>query len=43
LLIRKQNEFRAVEELTSVLRTYDPDDPVKYDFALSGLGVPDGF
>jgi uncharacterized protein (TIGR02757 family) len=39
LLERKQNDFRAVDELTSVLRLFDPDDPVKYDFALFGLGV----
>jgi uncharacterized protein (TIGR02757 family) len=39
LLKRTQNDWRAVEELTGVLRTFDPDDPVKYDFALFGLGV----
>lgn len=39
LLKRKQNDFKAVEELTSVLRQFDPSDPVKYDFALFGLGV----
>jgi uncharacterized protein (TIGR02757 family) len=39
LLKRKQNDFRAVDELTSVLRSFDPADPVKYDFALFGLGV----
>ncbi len=39
LLQRKQNDWKAVEELTSALRTFDPDDPVKYDFALFGLGV----
>jgi uncharacterized protein (TIGR02757 family) len=39
LLERKQNDFRAVEELTSVLRLFDSEDPVKYDFALFGLGV----
>jgi len=43
LLKRKQNDFKAVEELTSVLRHFDPDDPVKYDFALFGLGVSEGF
>jgi uncharacterized protein (TIGR02757 family) len=39
LLTRKQNDWKAVEELTSVLREFDPADPVKYDFALFGLGV----
>lgn len=39
LLIRKQNDWQAVEEITSVLRSMDPKDPVKYDFALFGLGV----
>ncbi len=39
LLERKQNDWKAVEQLTAVLRDFDPDDPVKYDFALFGLGV----
>ncbi len=39
LLIRKQNDWRAVEELTQKLKEFDPDDPVKYDFALFGMGV----
>ena len=39
LLTRKQNDWKAVEELTSVLRMFDPEDPVKYDFALFGAGV----
>ena len=39
LLVRKQNDWKAVEELTAALRTFDPADPVKYDFALFGLGV----
>jgi uncharacterized protein (TIGR02757 family) len=39
LLERKQDDWRAVEELTEVLRKFDPHDPVKYDFALFGLGV----
>lgn len=38
LLLRKQNDRRAVEELTSLLREFDPDDPIKYDFALFSLG-----
>ncbi|NCT94354.1 MAG: TIGR02757 family protein [Chitinophagaceae bacterium] len=39
LLDRKQTDWLAAEELTSYLRTLDPEDPVKYDFALFGLGV----
>ncbi|MDR0891215.1 MAG: DUF2400 domain-containing protein, partial [Mediterranea sp.] len=39
LLQRKSNDRKAVEELTATLRTFCPDDPVKYDFALFGLGV----
>jgi uncharacterized protein (TIGR02757 family) len=43
LLKRKQNDFKAVEELTAVLREFDPEDPVKYDFALFGLGIYEKF
>ncbi|HEV7231761.1 MAG TPA: TIGR02757 family protein [Bacteroidia bacterium] len=43
LLSRTQNDRRAVEELTAALRSLDPSDPVKYDFALFGLGVFEGF
>ncbi len=39
LLDRKQNDWKAVEELTAALRTLDIADPVKYDFALFGSGV----
>lgn len=39
LLKRKQNDWQAVEEVTANLRKFDPGDPVKYDFALFGLGV----
>ena len=39
LLERKQRDWKAVEELTKNLRIFDPEDPVKYDFALFGLGV----
>jgi len=39
LLTRKQNDWQAVEELTNILRTFDPTDPVKYDFALFGMGI----
>jgi len=43
LLKRKQNDWKAVEELTTNLRKLDPADPVKYDYALFGLGVFEGF
>lgn len=43
LLTRKQNDSKAVSELDSHLRGLDNDDPVKYDFALFGLGVFEGF
>lgn len=39
LLKRKQRDWRSVVELTEALRTFDPSDPVKYDFALFGMGV----
>ena len=39
LLQRKQRDWQAVVELTNRLREFDPEDPVKYDFALFGLGV----
>ncbi|MDY2586679.1 TIGR02757 family protein [Winogradskyella aquimaris] len=43
LLKRKQNDAKALAELDKNLRKLDPDDPVKYDFALFGLGVFEGF
>jgi uncharacterized protein (TIGR02757 family) len=43
LLIRKQNDGKARAELDSALRKLDKNDPVKYDFALFGLGVFEGF
>jgi uncharacterized protein (TIGR02757 family) len=43
LLKRTQNDWKAVEELTAALRKLDAADPVKYDFALFGLGVFEGF
>lgn len=43
LIKRKQNDSRAVAELDSNLREMDPADPVKFDFALFGLGVFEGF
>jgi hypothetical protein len=43
LLQRKQSDWKAVEELTAKLRAFDEKDPVKYDFALFGLGIFEGF
>ena len=43
LLRRKANDWKSVEELTDRLRTFDPVDPVKYDFALFGLGIFEHF
>jgi len=39
LLLRKQNDWKAVCELTDVLRSFSPEDPVKYDFALFYIGM----
>jgi uncharacterized protein (TIGR02757 family) len=43
LLTRTVNDWKSVEELTNILREFDPSDPVKYDFALFGLGVNEKF
>lgn len=43
LLNRKQNDAKALAELDYNLRALDPIDPVKYDFALFGLGVFEKF
>lgn len=43
VLQRKQNDGRALAELDKALRRLDSEDPVKYDFALFGLGVFEGF
>lgn len=43
ILSRKQNDWKAVNELTQKLKEFDPSDPVKYDFALFGLGVYEDF
>ena len=39
ILKRKQNDHKAVLELDNSLRKYDESDPVKYDFALFGMGA----
>lgn len=43
LLSRKQNDAKAVLELDTALRALDAEDPVKYDFALFGLGAFEKF
>jgi uncharacterized protein (TIGR02757 family) len=43
LLQRKQNDWKAVVELTDKLKQFDHNDPVKYDFALFGLGINEKF
>jgi len=43
LLTRKQNDAKALHELDTALRQLDANDPVKYDFALFGLGVFEKF
>ena len=42
LLTRKQNDWKAVEEITAALRVFDAHDPIKYDYALFGIGVFEG-
>lgn len=43
ILTRKQNDGKALLELDTALRDFDPTDPVKYDFALFGLGAIEKF
>lgn len=43
ILHRKQDDWKALEEIMQVLREFDPVDPVKYDFALFGLGAFEKF
>jgi uncharacterized protein (TIGR02757 family) len=43
LLLRNQNDAKALSELDTNLRLLDANDPVKYDFALFGLGVFEKF
>jgi uncharacterized protein (TIGR02757 family) len=39
LLKRSQDDWKALNELMDLLKQFDPMDPVKYDFALFGIGV----
>lgn len=43
LLKRKNDDFKAVAELTEALRQFDSADPVKYDYALFGMGLHEKF
>ncbi|MCB2220003.1 MAG: TIGR02757 family protein [Bacteroidetes bacterium] len=43
LLNRNANDWKSVEELTNVLAGFDSKDPVKFDFALFGLGIYEKF
>jgi uncharacterized protein (TIGR02757 family) len=43
LLERNQHDWRAVDLLTQKLREFDHKDPIKYDFALFGIGVNEDF
>jgi len=43
LLQRSQDDWKAVEILTQKLKSFCPNDPVKYDYSLFGLGVFEGF
>ncbi len=42
ILKRKQDDWKAVEELTAQLRAFDPVDPVRFDIALFSMGVEAG-
>ena len=42
LLTRKQNDWKATTEITTALREFDAEDPVRYDYSLFGAGI-DGF
>ncbi len=43
LITRKQTDWQTAVELTDRLREFDPVDPVRYDFALFGLGIEEKF
>lgn len=43
LITRRQNDIEALAELDKNLRLMDHADPVKYDFALFGLGIFEKF
>jgi uncharacterized protein (TIGR02757 family) len=43
LINRRQTNWQTAVELTEKLKEFDPSDPVKYDFALFGLGIEEKF
>jgi len=43
ILSRTANDWKAVQEVSDILRGYCPEDPIKYDFALFGLGIFEKF
>ena len=43
IITRKQVDWQTAIELTQNLRQFDPTDPIKYDFALFGLGIEEQF
>jgi len=43
LISRKQTDWQTALELTKALKLFDANDPVKYDFALFGLGIADKY
>jgi uncharacterized protein (TIGR02757 family) len=43
LITHPQANWKGAIELTEKLRTFDPIDPVKYDFALFGLGIMENY
>jgi uncharacterized protein (TIGR02757 family) len=43
ILKRSQNDWQAAVELTEALRTFDEKDPIRFDFALFGLGAFENF
>ena len=43
LIKRKQTDWQTVLELSLNLKKFDPVDPIKYDFALFGLGIEEGW
>jgi len=43
LITRKRTDWQTALELTERLREFDSTDPVKYDFALFGLGIEEKF
>jgi len=43
LISRKQSDWETAMQLTHALRAMDKDDPVKFDFALFGLGAAEKY